>query len=140
MTDDELITCTKPPPPFARALLEKDEAGMDQLLDLLFACHAKVDDTEDLSPWYEYEVAWDVRQLYERGLVAPALQRIAPTWEDAMRVSEEWLHEWRHNCGEFERWQWRRDAFGEPSALAFFRGMMICRCPRLLKALAVRLP
>lgn len=140
MTDDELIACTNPPQPLARALMEKDEEGMGQLLALLFACHAKVDETEDESPWHECEVAWDVKQWYERGQATPALLRASPNWEEAMRVSEAWLGQWRHTCGEFERWKGRRHEIGDPSALAFFRGMMIYRCPKLRKALVMGLP
>lgn len=135
MPDAELIACTQPPEPFATALMDQDEQGMAQLLDLLFACHAKVDDIEDLAPWHECEVAWNVKSLYERGQVGPALQTIAPTWEDAMRLSEAWLVQWRHSCGEFDRWTLRRTEVGGTSALSFFRGMMIARCPKLRQAL-----
>ena len=135
MTDAELVSCSQPPAPFATALMDQDEAGMGQLLDLLFACHAKVDDMEDLSPWHECEVAWNVRMRYERGQVSPALQAIAPAWEDAMRLSEEWLGQWRHSCGEFERWMQRQTESGGESALSFFRVMMIARCPKLRPAL-----
>ena len=137
MPDAELIACTQPPAPFATALMDQDEPGMEQLLDLLFACHAKVDDTEDLAPWHECEVAWKVRSLYERGQVVPALLGIAPTWEDAMRLSEEWLGQWRHNCGEFERWMQRRAGADVVSALSFFRVMMIARCPKLRRSIVL---
>ncbi len=110
---------------------------MEQLLDLLFACHAKVDDIQDLTPWHECEVAWNVKLRYERGMVTPALQRIAPTWEDAISLSEEWLVQWRHSCGEFERWMQRHTDPCGASALAFFRGMMISRCPKLRQALTL---
>lgn len=135
MPDAELIACTQPPAPFVNALMDQDEQGMEQLLDLLFACHAKVDDIEELTPWHECETAWDVKQRYERGQIAPALQGIAPTWDAAMRLSEEWLGQWRHNCGEFDRWMQRRSEPGDVSALAFFRNMMIARCPQLRRAL-----
>jgi len=137
MPDAELIACTQPPPPFATALLAQDEQGMAQLLDLLFACHAKVDDMEDLSPWHECEVAWDVKQHYDRDQVAPLVQEIAPTWQDAMALSEAWLSQWRHSCGEFERWVQRRTEAGDASALSFFRAMMISRCPKIRQGLTL---
>lgn len=137
MPDAELIACTQPPAAFATALANRDEAGLEQLLDLMFACHAKVDESEDLAPWHEFEIAWDVKQIYERGQLTPALQGIAPTWEDAMRMSEEWLGQWRHSCGEFERWMRRRTEAEGVSALSFFRVMMIARCPKLRRSIVL---
>ncbi len=135
MPDNELIACTQPPPPFITALQDQDEQGMGQLLDLLFACHAKVDDTEDLSPWHECEAAWDVKRRYDQGQVVASVMDVAPTWDEAMRVSEAWLPQWRHTCGEFERWLQYRSAPGGDSALSFFRAMMITRCQKLRPAL-----
>jgi len=137
LADAELIACTQPPKPFATALLDQDEEMMEQLLDLLFASHAKVDDIADLTPWHECEAAWDVKLRYERGQVAPAMQGIAPSWADAMRPSEEWLLQWRHSCGEFERWMQRRTEACDASALSFFRNMMVSRCHRMRQALTL---
>lgn len=137
MTDAQLIARTQPPTALATAMENQDETGMEQLLGLLFACHAKVDEIEDLGPWQECEAAWDVRMLYEKDQVAPVLLQAAATWEEATQLSEAWLEEWRHDCGEFERWKWRRTELGGPSALAFFRAMMIARCPEARKSIVV---
>lgn len=128
ITDLELISATRPPAAMAHAFLEKDEAGMKQLLELLFACHLLIDDPEvDQSMWYQCDHSFNLEKLYRESSLTNALKSVAPTWDDAKYVSEKWLKEWRHDCGEYDWWVFRSDELDDPSAISYFRGMMIMR-------------
>ena len=128
MTDAELVKATRPPQPIADAFLRADEAALEILLDLLFACHDLVDNPEQEDHlWHQVDVAWMIKRLYDEERIPPALAVAAPTWDDAIRVSEEWLRQFPHDCSEFEWWGWRRDEWETPSIVAFFRGMLLDR-------------
>jgi len=128
MTDKELVDVTKPPQALAKAFLEKDEEGIDQLLELLFACHKLVDDPgQEYGLWYECDVAWPLKRLYGEERLTKTLWLVAPSWEKAIDVSAEWLKTWGHNCAEYECWAYRRDEWHDPSPLAFFKEMLVGR-------------
>ncbi len=128
MTDHELISATRPPAAMAYAFLHRDEAGMEQLLELLFACHLLIDDPDlDKSMWYQCDHSFNLEKLYRESNLTDALKSVAPTWEDAKCMSERWLKEWRHDCGEYDWWILRRDELNDPSAIAYFKEMMIMR-------------
>lgn len=125
MTDEELIAATHPPAPLAKALLACDEKGMEQLLSLLFACHKLVcGDEEDQLGWPSGDLAWPLRRQYQANTLTPALAEIAPTWPDAIRLSEEWFRQWPHDCSDEGCWSERRDELDDPTALGVLRKIM----------------
>jgi hypothetical protein len=132
MTDHELVAATNPPQPLADAFLSQSESDVEALLDLLFCCHQLVDDPEqEDSKWFNVDSAWLVRKQYMEGQVHPALMAIAPTWDDAMRITLEWLKTWPHDCGEYDYWGYGRDEMDDVTAIAFLREMMTTRVPAM---------
>jgi hypothetical protein len=130
MTDTELVAATLPPPQLADAFLRQAEADVEVLLDLFFACHQLVDDPEQEDGyWYDCSHAWPIRSLYIECKAPQALPSVAPTWADAIKVSEQWLKLWRHDCGDFDYWAYRRDELDDPPAISYFRSLMVDRIP-----------
>ena len=130
MNDAELVVASGVPEPIGQAFLNHDEAALEVLLDLLFACHYLVDDPEqEDGKWYNMDIAWPIYKLYDSDSVPPVLSKIAPTWQDAIRVSEEWLAAFPHSCNEFDWWAWQRDQWQDPSVVNFTRELLATRIP-----------
>jgi hypothetical protein len=127
MTDQELIALAKPPAPLADAFLRQSEPDVEALLNLLFCCHLLVDDPEqEDGNWHESSTAWPVKGWYQEGNVPASLLAIAPTWDDAIRVTTEWLSSWPHSCAEYDYWSCSHQE-EDPTAIGYLRGMLIDR-------------
>jgi hypothetical protein len=125
LTDLELVGAANPPRPLADVFLRQAEADTEALLDLLFCCHNLVDDPEqEDGPWHNSDIAFFVKRWYLNAQVPPALKDIAPTWDDAVLVAEQWLQSWPHDCGEFEYWAYRRDEMEDPTAIGYMRSLL----------------
>jgi hypothetical protein len=131
-TDQELIDIARPPAPLASALLRQSEADVEALLQLLFCCHQLLDEPEQVEvTWHDCSIAWPVKGWYLDSNVPEVVLALAPTWESAISLTTDWLQVWPHDCGEYDYWAYRRDELDDPSAMAFFRGMLTDRSPPL---------
>ncbi len=127
MTNQELINKTTPPTPLAKALLDGDEEGMEQLLDLLFSCHRLVcgmDEDEDQSNWDNSYHSWSIQQCYKNDQLTNALRNVAANWDDAKLITEQWFKDFPHHCGDQDYWAYRRDEMKDPTAIGYFRGLL----------------